>query len=61
MCVSKIKNNKVHRVDRRTDVKQLTRAESIQVGVHVICFATPIVLPDGIVNVRVITSEHWGI
>ena len=41
MCSFKIRNDNVHRVDRRMDVKQSTHVESIQVGVHVMCFATP--------------------
>ena len=41
MCSFKIQNDNVHWVDRRMDVNQSTHIESIQVGVHVVCFATP--------------------
>ena len=40
MCSFKIQNDNLHRVDRRMDVKQSTHVESIQVGVHAVCFAT---------------------
>ena len=58
MCSFKIQNDKVHRVDRRMDVKQSTHVESILGGVHVMCllrrnliYRSAFVLPDGLVNV----------
>ena len=41
MCSFKIQNDNVRRVDGRMNVKQSTHVESIQVGVHVMCFTTP--------------------